>query len=195
MPTRTVRERTNRYTVGLIDAAGNGSQYSYNDATKDNKKKNNTLATTGSAQKYAENRLTNHSFENNLTSWDYSSGKVGTDTSQHYLGTKSEKINPEGLVSQKVSKSSSYTYYTSSVYAMGSSDSSRIRLSIYFYDANGNYIEGSSKYTEQDLTGGKWERKQFTFTLAEGASRFRVRYVNCGTDNIWIDCALKTAQP
>ena len=176
-------------TVGLIDAAGNGSQYSYNDATKDNKKKNNTLATTGSAQKYAENRLTNHSFENNLTSWDYSSGKVGTDTSKHYLGAKSEKLNPEGLVSQKVSKSSSYTYYTSSVYAMGSSDNSRIRLSIYFYDANGNYIEGSSKYTEQDLAGGKWERKQFTFTLAEGASSFRVRYVNCGTDNIWIDCA------
>ena len=176
-------------TVGLIDAAGNGSQYSYNDATEDNKKKNNTLATTGSAQKYAENRLTNHSFENNLTSWDYSSGKVSTDTSQHYLGAKSEKLNPEGLVSQKVSKSSSYTYYTSSVYAMGSSDNSRIRLSIYFYDANGNYIEGSSKYTEQDLVGGKWERKQFTFTLAEGASSFRVRYVNCGTDNIWIDCA------
>ena len=176
-------------TVGLIDAAGNGSQYSYNDATEDNKKKNNTLATTGSAQKYAENRLTNHSFENNFTSWDYSSGKVSTDTSQHYLGAKSEKLNPEGLVSQKVSKSSSYTYYTSSVYAMGSSDNSRIRLSIYFYDANGNYIEGSSKYTEQDLAGGKWERKQFTFTLAEGASSFRVRYVNCGTDNIWIDCA------
>ena len=176
-------------TVGLIDAAGNGSQYSYNDATKDNKKKNNTLATTGSAQKYAENRLTNHSFENNLTSWDYSSGKVSTDTSKHHLGAKSEKLNPEGLVSQKVSKNSSYTYYTSSVYAMGSSDNSRIRLSIYFYDANGNYIEGSSKYTEQDLVGGKWERKQFTFTLAEGASSFRVRYVNCGTDNIWIDCA------
>ena len=176
-------------TVGLIDAAGNGSQYSYNDATEDNKKKNNTLATTGSAQKYAENRLTNHSFENNLTSWDYSSGKVSTDTSQHYLGAKSEKLNPEGLVSQKVSKNASYTYYTSSVYAMGSSDSSRIRLSIYFYDANGNYIEGSSKYTEQDLVGGKWERKQFTFTLADGASSFRVRYVNCGTDNIWIDCA------
>ncbi|CCX71251.1 pretoxin HINT domain protein [Firmicutes bacterium CAG:555] len=176
-------------TVGLIDAAGNGSQYSYNDATEDNKKKNNTLATTGSAQKYAENRLTNHSFENNLTSWDYSSGKVSTDTSKHYLGAKSEKLNPEGLVSQKVSKNSSYTYYTSSVYAMGSSDNSRIRLSIYFYDANGNYIEGSSKYTEQDLVGGKWERKQFTFTLADGASSFRVRYVNCGTDNIWIDCA------
>ena len=176
-------------TVGLIDAFGNGSQYSYNDATKDNKKKNNTLATTGSAQKYAENRLTNHSFENNLTSWDYSSGKVSTDTSKHHLGAKSEKLNPEGLVSQKVSKNSSYTYYTSSVYAMGSSDNSRIRLSIYFYDANGNYIEGSSKYTEQDLAGGIWERKQFTFTLAEGASSFRVRYVNCGTDNIWIDCA------
>ena len=176
-------------TVGLIDAAGNGSQYSYNDATEDNKKKNNTLATTGSAQKYAENRLTNHSFENNLTSWDYSSGKVSTDTSKHHLGAKSEKLNPEGLVSQKVSKNASYTYYTSSVYAMGSSDNSRIRLSIYFYDANGNYIEGSSKYTEQDLAGGKWERKQFTFTLADGASSFRVRYVNCGTDNIWIDCA------
>jgi len=176
-------------TVGLIDAAGNGSQYSYNDATEDNKKKNNTLATTGSAQKYAENRLTNHSFENNLTSWDYSSGKVSNDTSKHYLGAKSEKLNPEGLVSQKVSKNASYTYYTSSVYAMGSSDSSRIRLSIYFYDANGNYIENSSKYTEQDLVGGKWERKQFTFTLVEGASSFRVRYVNCGTDNIWIDCA------
>ena len=176
-------------TVGLIDAAGNGSQYSYNDATEDNKKKNNTLATTGSAQKYAENRLTNHSFENNFTSWDYSSGKVSTDTSKHYLGAKSEKLNPEGLVSQKVSKNASYTYYTSSVYAMGSSDNSRIRLSIYFYDANGNYIEGSSKYTEQDLVGGKWERKQFTFTLADGASSFRVRYVNCGTDNIWIDCA------
>ena len=174
-------------TVGLIDAAGNGSQYSYTDSS--NKKKNNTLATTGSAQKYAENRLANHSFENNLTSWDYSSGKVSTDTSQHYLGAKSEKLNPEGLVSQKVSKNSSYTYYTSSVYAMGSSDSSRIRLSIYFYDANGNYIEGSSKYTEQDLVGGKWERKQFTFTLVDGASSFRVRYVNCGTDNIWIDCA------
>ena len=176
-------------TVGLIDAAGNGSQYSYNDATEDNTKKNNTLATTGSAQKYAENRLTNHSFENNLTSWDYSSGKVSTDTSKHHLGAKSEKLNPEGLVSQKVSKNASYTYYTSSVYAMGSSDNSRIRLSIYFYDANGNYIEGSSKYTEQDLVGGKWERKQFTFTLADGASSFRVRYVNCGTDNIWIDCA------
>ena len=174
-------------TVGLIDAAGNGSQYSYTDSS--NKKKNNTLATTGSAQKYAENRLTNHSFENNLTSWDYSSGKVSTDTSKHYLGAKSEKLNPEGLVSQKVSKNASYTYYTSSVYAMGSSDSSRIRLSIYFYDANGNYIEGSSKYTEQDLAGGIWERKQFTFTLVEGASSFRVRYVNCGTDNIWIDCA------
>ena len=174
-------------TVGLIDAAGNGSQYSYTDSS--NKKKNNTLATTGSAQKYAENRLTNHSFENNLTSWDYSSGKVSNDTSKHYLGAKSEKLNPEGLVSQKVSKNSSYTYYTSSVYAMGSSDSSRIRLSIYFYDANGNYIKDSSKYTEQDLVGGKWERKQFTFTLVEGASSFRVRYVNCGTDNIWIDCA------
>ena len=174
-------------TVGLIDAAGNGSQYSYTDSS--NKKKNNTLATTGSAQKYAENRLTNHSFENNLTSWDYSSGKVSNDTSKHYLGAKSEKLNPEGLVSQMVSKNASYTYYTSSVYAMGSSDSSRIRLSIYFYDANGNYIEGSSKYTEQDLVGGKWERKQFTFTLADGASSFRVRYVNCGTDNIWIDCA------
>ena len=174
-------------TVGLIDAAGNGSQYSYTDSS--NKKKNNTLATTGSAQKYAENRLTNHSFENNLTSWDYSSGKVSNDTSKHYLGAKSEKLNPEGLVSQKVSKNASYTYYTSSVYAMGSSDSSRIRLSIYFYDANGNYIKDSSKYTEQDLVGGKWERKQFTFTLAEGASSFRVRYVNCGTDNIWIDCA------
>ncbi len=174
-------------TVGLIDAAGNGSQYSYTDSS--NTKKNNTLATTGSAQKYAENRLTNHSFENNLASWDNSSGKVSTDTSKHYLGAKSEKLNPEGLVSQKVSKNSSYTYYTSSVYAMGSSDSSRIRLSIYFYDANGNYIENSSKYTEQDLVGGKWERKQFTFTLVEGASSFRVRYVNCGTDNIWIDCA------
>ena len=174
-------------TVGLIDAAGNGSQYSYTDSS--NTKKNNTLATTGSAQKYAENRLTNHSFENNLTSWDYSSGKVSNDTSKHYLGAKSEKLNPEGLVSQMVSKNASYTYYTSSVYAMGSSDSSRIRLSIYFYDANGNYIEGSSKYTEQDLVGGKWERKQFTFTLADGASSFRVRYVNCGTDNIWIDCA------
>lgn len=176
-------------TVGLIDAAGNGSQYSYNDATEDNTKKNNTLATTGSAQKYAENRLTNHSFENNLASWDYSSNKVSTDTSKHYLGAKSEKLNPEGLVSQQVSKNASYTYYTSSVYAMGSSDSSRIRLSIYFYDANGNYIKDSSKYTEQDLVGGKWERKQFTFTLVEGASSFRVRYVNCGTDNIWIDCA------
>ena len=174
-------------TVGLIDAAGNGSQYSYTDSS--NTKKNNTLATTGSAQKYAENRLTNHSFENNLTSWDYSSGKVSTDTSKHYLGAKSEKLNPEGLVSQKVSKNASYTYYTSSVYAMGSSDSSRIRLSIYFYDANGNYIENSSKYTEQDLVGGKWERKQFTFTLVDGAASFRVRYVNCGTDNIWIDCA------
>ena len=174
-------------TVGLIDAAGNGSQYSYTDSS--NTKKNNTLATTGSAQKYAENRLTNHSFENNLASWDYSSGKVSNDTSKHYLGAKSEKLNPEGLVSQKVSKNASYTYYTSSVYAMGSSDSSRIRLSIYFYDANGNYIEGSSKYTEQDLVGGKWERKQFTFTLVDGASSFRVRYVNCGTDNIWIDCA------
>ena len=174
-------------TVGLIDAAGNGSQYSYTDSS--NKKKNNTLATTGSAQKYAENRLTNHSFENNLTSWDYSSGKVSNDTSKHYLGAKSEKLNPEGLVSQKVSKNASYTYYTSSVYAMGSSDSSRIRLSIYFYDANGNYIKDSSKYTEQDLVGGKWERKQFTFTLVDGAASFRVRYVNCGTDNIWIDCA------
>ena len=30
-------------TVGLIDAAGNGSQYSYTDSS--NKKKNNTLAT------------------------------------------------------------------------------------------------------------------------------------------------------
>ena len=187
LPTCTVRERTNRYTVGLIDAAGNGSQYSYTDSS--NAKKNNTLATTGSAQKYAENRLTNHSFENYLTSWDYSSGKVSTDTSNHYLGAKSEKLNPEGLVSQKVSKNSSYTYYTLSVYAMGSSDSSRIRLSIYFYDADGNYIENSSKYTEQDLVGGKWERKQFTFTLVDGASSFRVRYVNCGTDNIWIDCA------
>ena len=29
-------------TVGLLDEAGNGSQYSYNDATEDNKKKNNT---------------------------------------------------------------------------------------------------------------------------------------------------------
>ena len=153
---------------------------------------------TVSRQKHAIHHLmicmnfakkTNHSFENNLTSWDYSSGKVSTDTSKHHLGAKSEKLNPEGLVSQKVSKNSSYTYYTSSVYAMGSSDNSRIRLSIYFYDANGNYIEGSSKYTEQDLAGGIWERKQFTFTLAEGASSFRVRYVNCGTDNIWIDCA------
>ncbi|MDD5902214.1 MAG: hypothetical protein PUC58_02485 [Oscillospiraceae bacterium] len=171
-------------TVGLLDASGNGSQYSYSSTSG---KKNNTLQTTGVASRYVDNRLINHNFENYLSNWDYSSGKVGTDTSQHYLGTKSEKLNPEGLVSQMVSKDASYTYYTSSVYAMGSSDSSRIRLSIYFYDANGTYM--SSKWSEQDLAANTWERKLFTFTLAEGASSFRVRYVNCGTDNIWIDCA------
>lgn len=172
-------------TVGLIDAAGNGSQYSYTDS--ENKKKNNTLQSTGVASKYADNRLINHNFENNLSNWDYTGGKVATDSSKAYYGSKSEKLNPEGVVSQKLNKNPSYTYYTSSVYAMGNSNNSRIRLSVYFYDADGAYL--SSKWSEQDLRANTWERKQFTFTLPEGAASFRVRYVNCGTDNIWIDCA------
>ena len=171
-------------TVGILDAAGNGSQYSYSNTAD---KTANALKSTGVATKFADNRLINHNFESNLSSWDYLSDKASTDSAHYYYGTKSGKLVPEGYVSQMVSKDPNYTYYTSSVYARGSSNASRLRLSIYFYDADGTYL--SSKWSEQDLQANAWDRKQFTFTLPEDAASFRVRYVNCGSDNVWIDCA------
>ena len=175
-------------TVGIIDAAGNGIQYSYTDAIDDNPKKNNTLRTVGSASKYSENRLINHSFENGLESWDYDGGAVST-TAQHFLGAKSTKLSAGDSASQQLGKATGYDYYTSSVYALGSSNNSRIQFRISFYDSNGVYIKDKDKYSQQDLAGGEWERKQFTFTLVGGAASFRVHFENCGTDNIWIDCA------
>ena len=173
------------FAVGLIDAYGNGSQYSYTDSS--NKKKNNTLATTGSAQKYVDNKLINHSFENDFGSWSHTSGKTAVETSHYSLGAKSIKLSPEGAISQKVDKSQGYTYYTSSVYARGSSSTSTLTMSVRFLDADGNQI--GSKYAEYPLLKDAWERKQFTFKLIDGAESFRVRFYNGGTDDVWVDCA------
>ncbi|MDO4515216.1 MAG: DNRLRE domain-containing protein, partial [Lachnospiraceae bacterium] len=117
-------------TICIFDAAGNGSRYIYSNTSD---KTANALKSIGVATKFTENRLINHNFENNLSNWAYPSGKVSTDSAHYYYGTKSEKLSPEGYVSQMVSKDPSYTYYTSSVYARGSSNASRLRLSIYFY--------------------------------------------------------------
>ena len=174
-------------TKGVLDAFGNGSQYSYNDATEDNKKKNNTLKSAGSASKYIDNRLINHNFENGYSSWSYISDKTAVETSHYYYGSKSIKIMPQGAISQKVDKNQSYKYYTSSVYARGSSNESKLTLSIRFLDADG--VQIGSKYLDQTLSSGKWERKQFTFKLIDGAESFRVRFYNCGTDDVWVDCA------
>ena len=174
-------------TKGVLDAFGNGSQYSYNDATEDNKKKNNTLKSAGSASKYIDNRLINHNFENGYSSWSYIGDKTAVETSHYYYGSKSIKIMPQGAISQKVDKNQSYKYYTSSVYARGSSNESKLTLSIRFLDADG--VQIGSKYLDQTLSSGKWERKQFTFKLIDGAESFRVRFYNCGTDDVWVDCA------
>ncbi len=168
-------------TINIFGADGNAIKYSYEDASTTNDKAN-TLTSVAATERFVDNLLINHSFENDLNSW---SGTADISTSENYLGNKSVKINGSGHITQTVCVGADY--YTLSAYVKGTSSNSKSNIEVKYYDNAGTQIRTDAS-PEFELANN-WTRMHYTFNVPNNATTVRVEIKNCGTDDIWIDCA------
>ena len=188
-------------TICIINADGSSVYGSY---TADTGKKSNRLSHQAQGAKYIENLLSDSSAENEASGWTIDTGSaqaVSIDSAEHYLGTKSIKVDadqpsysPFVAAGQTIPVTPGETYTFSAYvktdsivpydYGYGAvlsttfcADSSSTSYISYNFS---EYIEGTHD----------WQRIKVTATAPENAT---VLKVFCGTEyaisgNAWFDC-------
>ena len=187
-------------TVCILNADGSSVYGSYVAATG---KKNNRLSFQAQGAPHIENLLADSSAENAESGWTvetYNLPCVSIDTTEHYLGAKSMKVettagseSPVVVAEQVVDVAPGQTY-TFSAYVK--TDNVRIAPGNYgamlnvFFLSDRDSSNHVSAHTSEYLVGTQdWQRIKVTATAPENATAVRVC---CGlwgaTGTAWFDC-------
>ena len=185
-------------TVCILNADGSSVYGDYNSGTG---RDSNRLIYQAVGAKHIENLLTDSSAENETSGWTIDDGNaqaVSIDTAEHYLGSKSIKIDadqpsysPSVIASQTISVTPGQTY-TFSAYVKTDSIVPYVPgegavLTIMFSTSSNSTTYYNSEFIEGT---NDWQRIKVTATAPENATTLKVF---CGTENAvsgkaWFDC-------
>ena len=188
-------------TVCILNADGSSVYGAYTTATG---KSSNKLSSQAVGAKYIENLLSDSSAENETSCWTIDADDtqaVSIDTTEHYLGSKSIKIDADQPTSSPtvragqsipVTPGETYTFSayvkTDNIVPYFYGDGAT--LTMMFFGANSS--TGSLYYDFSEFVEGThdWQRIKVTATAPENAT---VLTVFCGTENAdsgkaWFDC-------
>ena len=188
-------------TICIINADGSSVYGSY---TADTGKKSNRLSHQAQGAKYIENLLTDSSAENATCGWIFDEENeltLSVDTTQHYLGLKSLKVDASQPTSapfvagyQVVPVTPGETYTLSAYIKTDNLTPDRdpygACLSIAFYssaDLNQSLI--SYGFSEGILGTNDWQRIKMTATAPSNAEVACLQYSTMEASGVaWFDC-------
>ena len=198
-------------TTSILNSDGtmsNGQYASVNqDSAEEMSKSNNRLISASEGEKYVNNIVPDHSFENDSgwwyqSNWYNDTGTQTLDTSTAYLGYKSYKITQNDATPGKISMgmgnvpvSPGETYTLSGYFKVQSVSDMAANggagLFIAFHDSSGDNKIGEEAAPSmiKESTNNEWKRISMTFTVPSGAAYLRIYaglYLANGT--VWFDC-------
>lgn len=188
-------------TVCIINADGSSVYGSY---TAETGKKSNRLTHQAQGAKYIENLLADSSAENAACGWvfdEYSELALSVDSTQHYLGSNSLKVDanqptstPFAAGHQIISVTPGETYTFSAYIKTDNVNSDRephgACLTIDFYSSN-DFSMGCITYgiSEGILGTNDWQRVKVTATAPSNATVACLQYGIMEASGVaWFDC-------
>jgi hypothetical protein len=145
--------------------------------------RNNDLSNP-SFEYYRTNLSPNPSFENNIRSWEATSGTITKSTATAYIGTASGSLTSGGIVEQYFG-SSTGDQYTASIYAKSSSGTVAVTIAGLTSFDGVTYTETNAITSNIDNTD--WTRINTTFS---GTSPFSGIRIGESTAAIFLDALL-----
>ena len=150
--------------------------------------RNNDLSNP-SFEYYRSNLSPNPSFENNVRSWEATSGTITKSTATAYIGTASGSLTSEGVVEQYF-ESSAGDNYTASIYAKASAGTVPVTIAGLVSFDGLSYTE-SNPVTSQ-INSTDWTRINTSFV---GESPFSGIRIGGSTAAIFLDALLIEQTP
>jgi hypothetical protein len=150
--------------------------------------RNNDLSNP-SFEYYRSNLSPNPSFENNVRSWEATSGTITKSTATAYIGTASGSLTSEGVVEQYF-ESSAGDNYTASIYAKASAGTVPVTIAGLVSFDGLSYTE-SNAVTNQ-ISNAAWTRINTSFV---GESPFSGIRIGGSTAAIFLDALLIEQTP
>jgi hypothetical protein len=150
--------------------------------------RNNDLSNP-SFEYYRSNLSPNPSFENNVRSWEATSGTITKSTATAYIGTASGSLTSEGVVEQYF-ESSAGDNYTASIYAKASAGTVPVTIAGLVSFDGLSYTESNPVTSQIDSTD--WTRINTSFV---GESPFSGIRIGGSTAAIFLDALLIEQTP
>jgi hypothetical protein len=150
--------------------------------------RNNDLANP-TFQYFRSNLSPNPSFENNVRSWEATSGTITKSTATAYIGTASGSLTSEGVVEQYF-ESSAGDNYTASIYAKASAGTVPVTIAGLVSFDGLSYTESNPVTSQIDSTD--WTRINTSFV---GESPFSGIRIGGSTAAIFLDALLIEQTP
>jgi hypothetical protein len=138
---------------------------------------------------YRTNLSPNPSFENNIRSWEATSGTITKSTATAYIGTASGSLSSGGVVEQYFG-SNPGAEYTASIYAKASAGTVSLRIAGLTSFDGVSYTEAKPVTTQIDDTD--WTRINTTFS---GISPFSGVRIGNSTAAVFLDALLIEQTP
>jgi hypothetical protein len=150
--------------------------------------RNNDLENPG-FEYYRTNLSPNPSFENNIRSWEATTGTVTRSTATAYIGTASGSLSSGGVVEQYFGSQAGQEY-TASIYAKASAGTVSLRIAGLTSFDGLSYTASNSVTNEINDT--EWTRINTTF---QGISPFSGISIGNSTAAVFLDALLIEATP